>query len=60
MQLGRYFLREQPVRTWIDDIEPWPKVANHPSFVQQTMEQCMTGAVGEHGLPVKKTDDLVG
>ena len=50
----RFFLREQPVGTWIDDIEPWPKVRACPSVTAQNMDQCMTGAVDGDGLPVMK------
>ena len=54
MQLGRFFLREQPVRTWIDQIPPWTTVIKHASVVTQTMDQCMTGAKDEWDQPVMK------
>ena len=52
MSLKRFFLREQPVGTWIDDIDPWPKVRSDPSVTAQNMDQCMAGAVDGEGLPV--------
>ena len=59
MKNGRYFLREQPEGTWIDDIEPWPKVVCDPTVVSQTMDQCMTGQQGDTisdwEEPVKQT-----
>ena len=54
MEKGRYFLREQPVGTWIDYLSPWPKVVKHSSVVTQYMDQCMTGAKDDEGWPVKK------
>ena len=54
MQLGRFFLREQPTGTWIDQIPPWTIVIAHESVVTQTMDQCMTGAKDEWNQPVKK------
>ena len=32
MGLKRFFIGEQPVGTWIDDIEPWPKVSVSVSY----------------------------
>ena len=31
MQLGRFFLREQPCGTWIDDVHPWTIMAADPT-----------------------------
>ena len=54
MSLKRFFLREQPVGTWIDDIDPWPKVRSDPSVTAQNMDQCMAGAADDDGWPVMK------
>ena len=54
IQLGRYFLREQPVGTWIDQIEPWPKVQTYEIVVTQNMDQCMAGTEDDYGRPVQK------
>ncbi len=54
IQKGRYFLREQPVGNWADDIQPWTKVASWPRTVKTNMDQCMTGAIDEFGSPAKK------
>ena len=54
MQLGRYFLREQPSGTWIDYIEPWPKNVNSKDVVTQSMDQCMSGCRAADGTPVKQ------
>ena len=61
MKNGRYFLREQPEGTWIDNIEPWPKVVCDPTVVSQMMDQCMTGqqvdTISDWEEPVKKATE---
>ena len=54
MKMGRFFLREQPVGTWIDDIEPWPEVQSDDTVVTQNMDQCMADAKVDDGTPVQK------
>ncbi len=54
IQKGRYFLREQPVGNWVDEIPPWTRVASSPHIVRTNMDQCMTGAIDEDGTPAKK------
>ena len=54
MRLNRYLLREQPVGTWIDDIDPWPLVIQDDSVVKQKMDQCMVGLRDDWNQPVKK------
>ena len=56
MELGRYWIREQPAGSWIDTITPWPEaVAKH--VTDQRMDQCATGAKDCYGMPVKKATD---
>ncbi len=57
MEMGRFFILEQPSGTWIDYIEPWPKVVCHDTVVTQSMDQCMTGAKDDYGIPVKKATE---
>ena len=57
MELGRYFLREQPAGTQLDHIAPWPEVQSHESVMTQLMDQCMAGAQDDQGRPVQKTTE---
>ena len=54
LSLKRFFLREQPVGTWIDEIKPWTQVHSDPTVVKVNMDQCMAGAKDDDGCPVKK------
>ena len=54
MQLGRFFLREQPAGTWIDYIHPWLEVQKDPKVKAQTMDQCMVGWKDDYEQEVKK------
>ena len=54
MELKRYWMREQPVGTWIDEISPWPQVHAHEEVIAHNMDQCMAGARDKFGKPVKK------
>ena len=43
IELGRYFLREQPNGTRLSEIDPWPQVHEDPAVLSITMDQCMAG-----------------
>jgi hypothetical protein len=57
MELNRYWLREQPTGTWIDEIEPWSRVAKHKDVIHVLHDQCMTGLVDDMLCPVQKTTE---
>ena len=54
LRLNRYFLREQPAGTQLDEIDPWPKVWEYETVESQMMDQCEAGAIDDDGLPVQK------
>ena len=54
LRLKRYFLREQPAGTQMDQIDPWPMVRQDKSVLSTLMDQCAAGAVDEDGTPVRK------
>ena len=41
--LHRFFLREQPRGTWIDEIPPWSTLAERKVTCKAIMDQCCTG-----------------
>ena len=41
----------------LDEIPPWPEVHTHEEVVTQLMDQCMTGAKDDQGLPVHKATE---
>jgi hypothetical protein len=56
---GRYFLREQPFPTYMDEEPPWPTVRSHPSVRAEVIDQCQVGQTGPRGLPAKKPTEIL-
>ena len=54
----RYWIREQPSGTTIDDIEPWPAVWKYGNTVGIIIDQCAAGAVDSHQMPVQKPTEM--
>ncbi|CAE7258960.1 unnamed protein product [Symbiodinium natans] len=54
----RYFLIEQPYPSKLYEVDPWPKVRQHPKCVRVVFHQCMLGQ-SVQGLLAKKPTELV-
>eukprot|EP00959_Pyramimonas_sp_CCMP1952_P299119 6256921-Pyramimonas_sp.AAC.1 len=48
--LRRFYLREQPVGTWVDEIPPWTTLAKREDTRKVNMDQCTTGLRDSHGV----------
>ena len=57
--LGRYFLREQPTGTWVDQIDPWPTLANKSHIAKTNIDQCATGLKTADGMYIKKPTEIM-
>jgi len=57
MKRGRYFMREQPLGTWIDDMSPWYEIWYGSECIKTTVDQCMAGCVDKFGQPVRKATE---
>ena len=57
--MGRYFLREQPAATWVDDIAPWNKLIQGEHVVKIIMGQCATGLKDSHCVLIKKPTEMM-
>ena len=56
--LDRFWMREQPSGTWVDEIYPWTQVIRQPGFNKVTFDQCMTGLKDSKGTPMKKPTEI--
>ena len=54
MRMNRYFMREQPAGTQIDEIDPWPDVVADDTVESLHMDQCAAGAIDDDGAYVQK------
>ena len=54
----RYFLREQPTGTWVDEIEPWKILSCRDNLLKINIDQCMTGLKDSYGIPIKKPTEM--
>eukprot|EP00959_Pyramimonas_sp_CCMP1952_P037432 783363-Pyramimonas_sp.AAC.2 len=50
----RFYLREQPVRTWVDRIAPWATMAKSKGTGKVNVDQCTTGLRDSHGVLIRK------
>eukprot|EP00959_Pyramimonas_sp_CCMP1952_P385727 8083902-Pyramimonas_sp.AAC.1 len=53
--LRRFYLREQPVGTWVGQIPPWTTLATCKGTCKVTMDQCTTGLRDSHGVLMRET-----
>ena len=56
--LGRWYLREQPTGTWVDEIQPWKELAQRNHIVSIGIDQCATGLRDDFGDYIKKPTDI--
>eukprot|EP00959_Pyramimonas_sp_CCMP1952_P017552 372474-Pyramimonas_sp.AAC.1 len=57
--LRRFYLREQAVGTWVDQIPPWIPLAKFKGTCKMKMDQCTTGLRGSHGVVVRKPTEIM-
>ena len=58
------FLNEQPDPSRLYEVDPWPRVLNHPRVVSRVIDQCATGQKARHGphtgMYIRKRTRVVG
>eukprot|EP00959_Pyramimonas_sp_CCMP1952_P163072 3408936-Pyramimonas_sp.AAC.2 len=52
--LRRFYLREQPAGTWVDQMPPWTTLAKCKGICKVNMDQCTTGLRDFHGVLIRK------
>eukprot|EP00959_Pyramimonas_sp_CCMP1952_P048698 1017136-Pyramimonas_sp.AAC.2 len=57
--LRRFYLREQPVGTWVDQIPPWTPLAKCKGACKMNMDQCTTGLRDSHGVLIRKPTEIM-
>eukprot|EP00959_Pyramimonas_sp_CCMP1952_P167930 3509342-Pyramimonas_sp.AAC.1 len=58
-QRRRFYLREQPVGTRVDQIPPWTTLANSKGIFKVSMAQCTTGLRDSHGVLMRKPTEVM-
>ena len=57
--LNRYYLREQPRGTWVDQIPPWTDVVKRGNTHKVTMDQCTTGLRDSQAVLIRKPTEMM-
>ena len=59
MELGGYFVNEQPEPSWLYAEKPWPQVLASPGVDKVIFDQCQLGLRDRRGGILQKTTGLV-
>eukprot|EP00959_Pyramimonas_sp_CCMP1952_P197361 4127322-Pyramimonas_sp.AAC.1 len=57
--LRRFYLREQPVGPWVDQIPPWTTLAKSKGTCNVNIDQCTTGLRDSHGVLLRKPIEIM-
>eukprot|EP00959_Pyramimonas_sp_CCMP1952_P133038 2781332-Pyramimonas_sp.AAC.1 len=57
--IRRFYLREQPVGTWVDQIPPWTTFAKDKGTCKVNVDQCATGLGDSHGVLIRKPTEIM-
>eukprot|EP00959_Pyramimonas_sp_CCMP1952_P099702 2084717-Pyramimonas_sp.AAC.1 len=57
--LRRFYLREQLVGTWVDEIAPWTRLAKCEGICKVNMGQCTTDFRDPHGVFIRKPIEIM-
>eukprot|EP00959_Pyramimonas_sp_CCMP1952_P026467 555207-Pyramimonas_sp.AAC.1 len=57
--IRRFFLREQPVRTWVDQMPPWTTLAKSKGICKVNMGPCTTGSRDSHRVLLRKPTEIM-
>ncbi len=55
---GLDFLLEQPQRSWLHEVAPWPEVKRHARTAVEITDQCQSGARTSKGEAYRKPTEL--
>eukprot|EP00959_Pyramimonas_sp_CCMP1952_P399034 8361481-Pyramimonas_sp.AAC.1 len=57
--LRRFYLREQPVGTWVDQLPPWTTLAKSRGTCKVNVGQCTTGLRDSHGALIRRSTEIM-